>query len=541
MNQDLKIIKKKYGEEMMHLCRTLFPTILEQEGLLPKLLHDNFKESRSLSKDIISHKLEAAFKNYIYSFINKDDKEQVKTDKTPEELLKEVGYNLYECHNEEEIQSFKEYYENGEELCTFAGNRLNRCYVFFAVKDNVDDIKRKDFPNPKRQDSYGTSVISIQFEKDETHTLSIKNRYNHSVNNPDSTFSNNLDNIIPGLTYSFDKCYGMHQTNVQGDFEIPGYVRANDGKYYKYNYEINNIYYCENNVIIDNFNVREYPKEEYLVFDYFILDLKNKKIETYYGDLNIEDSFPKTFGTIKDIKIEKKGNTKEVLVKTKYSKDYDIKITLDKNNKMLSLVNKRVEKLDDNFLYYNETLKEISLPKVKRVGNNCLRSNKDLMRIDMEEVRVIKDYFCSSNNTIDSISFPNLKHIGNSFFEANEKISFLNMENVKDIGNKFMIFNKILSEIYLPNVKRIGDEFMPQNQGLTELYFPSLVDAGHFFLCYNENIKVLDFPRLRNASVGTFFCNACKNAKIVNIPLSKELETALIDRSEHDLEERKYA
>ena len=42
MNNDLKIIKKKYGEKMMHFCRDLFPTILETEGLLPKLLMDNF-------------------------------------------------------------------------------------------------------------------------------------------------------------------------------------------------------------------------------------------------------------------------------------------------------------------------------------------------------------------------------------------------------------------------------------------------------------------------------------------------------------------
>ena len=69
MNKDLKVIKKKYGEGMMHLCRELFPTLLEQEGLLPRLLHDNFKESRSLVKDIIDNNLEEEFKNYIYNLI----------------------------------------------------------------------------------------------------------------------------------------------------------------------------------------------------------------------------------------------------------------------------------------------------------------------------------------------------------------------------------------------------------------------------------------------------------------------------------------
>ena len=30
----LDLIKKYYGENMMHLCRKLFPTILEKKGLL---------------------------------------------------------------------------------------------------------------------------------------------------------------------------------------------------------------------------------------------------------------------------------------------------------------------------------------------------------------------------------------------------------------------------------------------------------------------------------------------------------------------------
>lgn len=37
MLKDLKIIKKLYGEQMMHFCRSAFSTILEKEGLLPNL------------------------------------------------------------------------------------------------------------------------------------------------------------------------------------------------------------------------------------------------------------------------------------------------------------------------------------------------------------------------------------------------------------------------------------------------------------------------------------------------------------------------
>ena len=48
MNYDLKQIKDKYGEKMMHLCRELFPTLLETEGLLFKLL-SNPRVSRNSS------------------------------------------------------------------------------------------------------------------------------------------------------------------------------------------------------------------------------------------------------------------------------------------------------------------------------------------------------------------------------------------------------------------------------------------------------------------------------------------------------------
>ena len=38
---DLKLIKKYYGEAMSHLARELFPTILENKGLLFSLLSSN--------------------------------------------------------------------------------------------------------------------------------------------------------------------------------------------------------------------------------------------------------------------------------------------------------------------------------------------------------------------------------------------------------------------------------------------------------------------------------------------------------------------
>lgn len=356
MNEDLKIIKKKYGEGMMHLCRDLFPTLLEKRGLLLQILLNNFHESHYLYQDIIDNNLEYDFKNFIYSFVDVENNFVMRSDKTPEELLREAGYILYECKSEEDMNKFKKYYAPGEEFCSFWLNRLEDSFVFFAVKENVDEIKREDFKNPKRQDAYGTSVISIQFTKDDAHTLSIKNRYNHSVNDPDATFSNNLDNIIPGLTVSFAKYYGLEQRFFNKKLDIPGYVRANDGKYYKYNFEFNNVYYCPDNVIVDNFEVKKYAHEKYVIMDYFVLDLVNKTISIY--DEFIRDSLPDTIKDIVKISIINEGENKRIIIVTESG---EIQIIINKFNQIIGLTNNIVKIVEDNFLRHNLTLEQIDL------------------------------------------------------------------------------------------------------------------------------------------------------------------------------------
>jgi hypothetical protein len=195
---DLKKIKKEYGEKMMHLCRELFPTILDKPGDLYKLLSSHFAPYKGLYSDIVNEHKEYLFKEYLYSFYDVKQ-EEVKSYKTVKELLDEAGYELFECKNNEDIQKFRKYYRNDEALCTFRDpHRIDNHYIFFIVKKNVDDIKREDFDDPKREDEYGVSVLDLQFDKGRRQRVSIKSRYNHTVSNPDATYSNNLEQIIPG-------------------------------------------------------------------------------------------------------------------------------------------------------------------------------------------------------------------------------------------------------------------------------------------------------------------------------------------------------
>ena len=65
--KELDNIKKMYGEEFMHLCRELFPTILEHKGILTKILTRLFStNSKTLAEDIKNAGLEDDFRNIVF-------------------------------------------------------------------------------------------------------------------------------------------------------------------------------------------------------------------------------------------------------------------------------------------------------------------------------------------------------------------------------------------------------------------------------------------------------------------------------------------
>ena len=511
MNSDLKILKKKYGENFSKLCRNLFPSILEEEGTLVSIITSLFKESHFLYDDLIKYNMVYSFQKLVMNEYGKKTNSVIDTGKSPYELFKEQGYTLKECHTNEEILSYKKYYAKGEELCTFNDNRLKTNRVFFAVKDNALEIERKS--EPQREDEYGTSVLSLQFTID-TNYLSIKNRYNHTVNNPDATYQNNLENIAEGLTYSFEKCLGIKQSNAQGDFEIPNYVRAADGKYYRYNFECNNIYYCPDNIIIDSFNEVSFPKEKYILFDVFLLDLVDKKLEKY--DKSCYDGAEKIFSNIKSIKIENNGDTKGIYIICE--DDIRVYFQLNKYNQIISVVMDGVEiipsffllrsfsiksfsskdtiKIGDYFLTKCENLEYIYLPKCEIIGNSFAYSSKLLKSINLPNVRKIEDEFLTCNEIIENIYMPNLQAVGNSFLYYNEKLKTLFLPNLERIGNYFMNENISLEKCDLPKLNKVGSSFLARNTCLKEFNAPNIMTIDSYFLRRNQELIYLYLPNI---------------------------------------------
>lgn len=282
---ELKKIKKLYGETGMRYCRDNFHVLLDTPGLLIKTLNEKIHSRKSFFKDL----LEAGdneiskFKTFIYDSaeVEVGSSESEAPAKAAKELLDEAGYILYECETPDDVDSFKKYYRGDELLCTFndSEGRLRTCRIFWIVKKSiVDDIEALDDKREmRRDDEYGTSCCSIQFSKRGNY-LSIKNRYNHKASNCDATFSNNLDNIITGLTEAFKNDYNIEFDTNNSSLNILGYTYLN-GKMYKYNREISGRYFgddfyqnADGQVVTLDTNI------EKIIGDHFLLNFKEKSL-----------------------------------------------------------------------------------------------------------------------------------------------------------------------------------------------------------------------------------------------------------------------
>lgn len=557
MNSELKQIKKIYGEETMHLCRTLFPTILEHEGLLSNILAEHFAPTRFLAAEIIKEDKVNEFKNYIYGFFYIDDN-LITVDGSPTELLKKAGYTLYECHSEEEIQSFKKYYYPGEEICTFNGDRLRACYVFFAVKDNAESLIRKKFLNPSREDEYGTSVISIQFSRDpEFNDLSIKNRYNHAVDNPDDTFCNNLDNIIPGLTRSFEKHYNLTVTKVKpSTLSLKHYKKAMNNKYYFFHLSyFEQIYFCENNYLIrklfkngnylDIYNLDDtYAKEpeRYIFMDIYVLDLKEKRI------INLIEHFSNDFDNsliaAKRITVTKDGQTNKI-IKIINTDETTIEITIDNQGNIIGYKNHNLTEIHDNFMRTNQNLKTLDIPNVTKIGDNFLMDNVDLQQINLPKLNQVGSSFLSSNPNIQTMFLPNLQKVGHSFLFHANLFTELDLPNLECTGRAFLGNANNLKKVNLPKLRKTNDGFLAESSMLSELQLPSLQitaddikDYTHI-LWHVYNLKYLYLPNISSEIIEIFL----KQNPTLQKPYfaaSNKFSTPISANNEQNIEESKH-
>lgn len=208
---------------------------------------------------------------------------------TQEEIIedfKKAGYDTVIFDDEEKIAECKKYYATGEVICTYnnLSGRMNQYHMLVAIKKDIDKIQRSK--TPQREDEYGTSILNIQIAKNRSH-MSIKNRYNHTVNECDSTLNNNLDLLVPGLQAKVLGYYNIASLNKNKTYYRN--IAKINGVYLKYVTEVDNVYF--GNFVLDSKNgVRFADNGRYYVnTDYnnvCVLDFHDKKVIKLFNERN---------------------------------------------------------------------------------------------------------------------------------------------------------------------------------------------------------------------------------------------------------------
>jgi len=212
---------------------------------------------------------------------------------TQEEIIedfKKAGYDTVIFDDEEKIAECKKYYAAGEVICTYnnLSGRMSQYHMLVAIKKDIDKIQRSK--TPQREDEYGTSILNIQIAKNGSH-MSIKNRYNHTVSECDSTLNNNLDLLVPGLQAKVLGYYNIASLNKNKTYYRN--IAKINGVYLKCVAEVENVYF--GNFVLDSKNgVRFADNGRYYVNtdrdNLCVLDFHDKKVIKLFNERKI-DSF----------------------------------------------------------------------------------------------------------------------------------------------------------------------------------------------------------------------------------------------------------
>ena len=260
--------------------------------IIKKLFNNDGKDIRMVKENEWG-----ALKTLLNNFEIEKEQEPV-CQESPFDLLKREGYALYRCPTFESFNQFKPFYRKGELLCKFNDSSRAKNYnVFWIVKDGAKDIKPAD--KPTRQDEYGTSVCSISITKDGRNVAQICNRYNHTVNGCDNTFNSNLENIVQGLTDSFNNEFGFKVNKKSNDYEFENFVLF-DGVYVYYKKEVNGNKIGDYTIVSDK--IIHFDKNHfYQYLDMYFIDLRTKKIFWDKDLFGYHDAFVDKFKNVKKI------------------------------------------------------------------------------------------------------------------------------------------------------------------------------------------------------------------------------------------------
>lgn len=285
VNANITMLKKRFGETFVKGerletggytgggARELLASFMEIPGfagVLKQLIPNKHQALTTLqdNHDYITHYLKVGYE--------KIEQYEPELPGNPYELAAAAGYELTGPFDSvADFITLKDDFRDGERICTFNNPeaRLKTYHIMWlrhAEADSIvpaDQLTQENLTEPwkeylrttgrydpetdtydladlkpQRQDPYGTSSMSVQVSRRGNH-VSIKNRYNHAVANPDNTHGNNLDDITDGLGLAVYSMIGRAELNdVHGQTLHDEYTLDNKGGIHHYYREDNNVY-----------------------------------------------------------------------------------------------------------------------------------------------------------------------------------------------------------------------------------------------------------------------------------------------------------
>ncbi len=534
------IIKRQNGEAFARAIRDTDMGIFDVENL-PQILKYAGRNPLPLIKLLQSFKVKL---------------KSLKSDTLdPFILLKRAGYDAFYADTLEKQNSIKPYFVEEEELCTFIdSNRYKNYYIIHAVKQGAQEIKRENFlGREERDDTYGTSVISIQILKTGGF-IKITNRYNHTVPSCDNTFNSNPDNIIPGLNRALSHYFDV--TFNVGNVDVPnGFVYQN-GCLYQYQYEMNNCY-IGRDFYLKNGKVFPLDKNSQMMMDSFIIDLKNKEIlnpsevkSALYEVLKTE-----TKGQV--WQIEKRLNRyvlfvdkREVLtfengfLKTLYlRKTEEVSDFLCHHPHVEELYGYSLVRIGKNSLSYCSNLRYMHLPRCEALSDNTFenitaRVEAPLLKkqgiyfvagvgIDTEKKELSsrggipfqlyeflkKNMYVISNICVTELDNATVVHADEKpfmYFKDNQLLSLYLPESIKVLERVVMMDIPYLKEFSAPGVHLVEDGNFLRCHHLEKLELPNVKYVGYNCLSYCPELEELNLPKVEKLPVGVSLTNNSK-------------------------------
>lgn len=417
--------------------------------------------------------------------------------------------------------------EHGELICTIYTNlgsahkqRFKDYYIINAVKKEAygDDklpeeqwhIKPSD--NPEREDEYGTSVISIQILKTGGF-ISIKNRYNHTVANPDNTFNSNPDAIIYGLSDALKHHFNVDYSSQLS--QIPrGYVLFGN-QIFKYVREREDVYFGFDSAYVKNGIIYDLDKSTEFLVPAVSAILNTKKCEFQFltDDARANKESQEVADFVKGKKVQivtnKQDNTQDIYIDNKLFmkqdvntkdipfihagsvgvsiEDYNPKGDFDLSD--AANIYMRYVNVSDAKIKYNSNAKDVDMSYISGLSGI----------IDFSGVKEL-DIFKSDLSHIDDIKFNSSAEfigIAGEYLPSGDvsKISIQNADfsNVKKLNLRRM------------DISGVNTKFNPNAQ---QIILESVKGLSGY----------LDFGNVKSLRIETYEPNGIDNIKGINLP-----------------------